>query len=110
MTTKKKDSKTKASASEQMSGVQGIVPTQITTVEELKTHLNCIRDKMSEGLAAPIYAVTAMNQLLNEPVIYKLLTEETKELARDIWLRLKHAGLQLRNPPILFGMEANTEV
>ena len=41
---------------------------------------------------------------------YCLKAAENKEIARDVWLRLKQAGLQLRNPPILFGPEEDTTI
>ena len=79
----------------------------INNSADLKAFLHTILDKMSEEIAAPIYAVTAMNYLMNMPEIYDLLEKdnEAKELARDIWLRLKASGLQLRKPPLLFGNE-----
>ena len=77
----------------------------ITTKEELKTFLLSIRDKMTDHSAAPIYAVSAMNFALNQPSIYQLLDNENKEIARDIWLRIKQSGMQLRNPPMLFQPE-----
>jgi hypothetical protein len=105
MTAKKKEKETKNKATT-VEKKEEMTTSQLTTADELKNFLNGIRDKMSEGSAAPIYAMTAMNYIMNEPAIYKLLTEENKEIARDIWLRLKHAGIQLKNPPLLFGTEA----
>lgn len=104
MTAKKKEKETKNKATA-VEKKEEMTSSQLTTAEELKSFLNGIRDKMSEGSAAPIYAMTAMNYIMNETSIYKLLTEENKEIARDIWLRLKHAGIQLKNPPLLFGTE-----
>lgn len=75
----------------------------ITTKDELKSFLVTLRDKMTEQTAAPIYAISALNYVLNLPSIYTLLDNETKEIARDIWLRLKQSGAHLRNPPLLFG-------
>lgn len=77
----------------------------IGSKEELKTFLLGVRDKMTEHTAAPVYAVSAMNFALSQPNIYQLLDNETKEIARDIWLRIKQSGMQLRNPPLLFTPE-----
>jgi hypothetical protein len=49
-----------------------------------------------------------MNFVLNLPNIYNLLDNENKELARDIWLRIKQSGMQLRNPPMLFQPEEDS--
>jgi hypothetical protein len=78
---------------------------EISTKAELKTFLLNVRDKMAEGSAAAIYSLSAMNFALNLPDIHGMLDNENKELARDIWLRLKQAGVQLRNPPMLFTAE-----
>ena len=84
-------------------GVEGAVV--IATSADLKVFLQNIRDKMTEEVAAPIYAMSAMNRVLNLPRIYELLDNDNKEIARDIWLRLKQCGLQIRIPPLLFGAE-----
>lgn len=80
----------------------------ITTKEELKTFLLGIRDRMTDQSAAAIYAVSAINYALNLPTIYTLLDNENKEIARDIWLRIKQSGMQLRNPPLLFQPEEDS--
>ncbi len=80
----------------------GAEPTDITTKEELKNFLLSIRDKMREQTAASIFAITAVHHVLGLPNIYTLLDNENKEIARDIWLRLKQSGIQVKNPPMLF--------
>ena len=77
----------------------------ITTVDEMNSFLTNVRDKLADGSAAPVYALTALNELLEHPTIYDLLSSENKELARDIWLRVKQAGFQIKNPPLLFDAE-----
>jgi len=75
------------------------------TAGDLKMFLESIRDKMTDGTAAPVYAASALNHILNHPRIYDLLDKANKELARDIWLRVKQSGLQVKNPPMLFSPE-----
>ena len=82
----------------------------IVTKADLKTFLLNIRDKMTEHTAAPIYAASAMNHILSMSDIYDLLDKTNKEIARDIWLRLKQAGLQMRNPPLLFSGDEDVAV
>ncbi|MDC0357635.1 hypothetical protein OAO01_02385 [Oligoflexia bacterium] len=77
----------------------------VATKADLKGFLLNIRDRMTEEIAAPIYASSAMNHILTLPNIYDVLDEENKEIARDIWLRLKQAGIQIKTPPMLFGAE-----
>jgi len=105
---KKKDPKAKmAEKSVTNSGTDGAQGQEafgrISSKPELKTFLNSIRDKVTEGIAAPIYAMSAMNFVLTLPDIYNLLDNENKEIARDIWLRIKQSGLQIRMPGLLFG-------
>ncbi len=72
---------------------------------ELKEFLTGLRDKLGTHAVAPIYALTAMQYVFNLPGIYDLFDKANKELAQEIWLTLKQAGMQLKNPPMLFGKE-----
>ena len=74
----------------------------INSKAELKSFLLSIRDRMAERSAAAIYASSAMNHVLTLPQVYELLDNENKELARDIFLRIKQAGMQIKSPPLLF--------
>lgn len=78
---------------------------QITSKEDLKKFLGMIVAEMDGEQAPPIYVLTLMNHILTLPNIYECLDEENKETARAIWLRMKQQGMQLRNPPMLFGEE-----
>lgn len=76
---------------------------KIASAADLKAFLQTILDKMKEDSAAAIYVVSAMNFVLNIPQVYEFLNNENRELARDIWLRLKQSGFQVKHPPLLFG-------
>ncbi len=76
--------------------------TSISSQAELKNFLISLQDKLN-GDAAPIYAVSAMNHILNLPNIYDFLDTETREMMRAIWLKLQASGANVRQPPILFG-------
>ena len=78
---------------------------EIRNKSDLKNFLLSIRDKMAEDTAAPVYALTALNHIMGLPAIYSYLDDDNKELARDIWLRIKQAGFQVKNPPLLFSEE-----
>ena len=88
-------------------GVKDIKATSETlnSAADLKEFLLSIRDKLADKSAAPVYAVTAMNHIMTLPNIYDMLSAENKEIARDVWLRLKQAGLQIKSPPMLFSPE-----
>ncbi|MCB0336579.1 MAG: hypothetical protein KDD62_09740 [Bdellovibrionales bacterium] len=74
----------------------------VTNKKDLKSFLLNVQDKMTDGTAAPVYALSAMNRIMTLPNIYDCLDKDNKELARDIWLRIKQAGFQIKNPPLLF--------
>jgi hypothetical protein len=74
----------------------------VNSAQEFGTFLTSVRDRMADGSAPPVYALTMLNQFMQSPDIYSLLTPENKELARDIWLRIKQAGFQIKHPPLLF--------
>ena len=83
---------------------------EITTNAALKTFLQSLLDRMEDGQVAPIFAFSAINHLLSKSEFLPLFCTETKELARDIWLRVKQSGMQVRNPVFLFGTEAEAAV
>lgn len=79
--------------------------TEITSAEDLKRFLTVIRDKMADDSSAPIYSAAVMNYLFNSPSTFSFFTSEVKEVAQEVWIKLKAKGLQVRNPPLLFGDE-----
>lgn len=82
-------------------------PTEISSTADLKVFLISVRDRLEDDSAAPVHAVSAVTYALSLPGAGKLFDEESKEIARDLWLRIKRAGFQLRNPPLLFGVEGD---
>jgi hypothetical protein len=76
--------------------------TSFKKAADLKAFLQSVRDDMSAGSLAPIYAMTTINQVMNLENVYTLLTAENKEIARDIWLRLESAGIAVKAPNMLF--------
>ncbi len=75
----------------------------ISNSQELNSFLQIVKDKLTEDQGAPVHAVSAMNYVMNLSGVDSMLNAENKELARDIWLRIKQSGFQLRTPPMLFG-------
>lgn len=102
----KKETKAKSTDLKEMSDTPEVVG-PIASKAELKTFLLSIRDRMEDESAAPIYALSAMNHVMNHPDIYELLEPESKEIARDIWLRIKQSGMQVKKPALLFGDETD---
>lgn len=98
----KKEAKTKVSKTTNSAPEAS---TEISSKEDLKTFLQSVRDKLADSSASAIYALGAVNHVMSLPDIYSLLDNENKEIARDIWLRIKQSGMQVKNPPLLFKQE-----
>lgn len=75
---------------------------ELKSKEDLKGFLLSIRDRMQDDGLSAIHALSALNFVLNSADVYRLMDNEGKEIARDIFLRIKQAGIQLRNPSLLF--------
>ena len=75
---------------------------ELKSKEDLKGYLVMIRDRMQDDGLSAIHALSALNFVLTSPDIYRLIDNESKEIARDIFLRIKQTGLQIRNPGLLF--------
>jgi hypothetical protein len=69
----------------------------------LKNFLQSLQDRVAEGQVPAIFAFSVMNHLISNQQICSYFCSESKELARDIWLRVKQSGLQVRSPAFLFG-------
>lgn len=79
-----------------------LVGSDILTTDDLKKFLTTVRDRLSDGSGAPVYALGAMSHVLTLNNIYQIMNEENREISRDIWLRLKQSGLHVKSPPMLF--------
>lgn len=76
---------------------------QISTKADLRVFITDVRDKLLKDQAAPIFAMTAMQQVMTLDAIYDLLDKENREILQEIWVKLSQSGLHLRKPPLLFG-------
>lgn len=100
--TNKKEAKAKPSkASEKAEGELA----SVTNRAELKSFLTAVRDRLANRTAPPTHAASALQYVFNLPDVYDLLDKGNRELAREIWSRLKQAGVQLKDPPMLFAAD-----
>ncbi len=77
---------------------------KLYTKKEIEAFIAEIGKKIVSDKPAYMHSMLAINQLLRQPNLPKLMDDELKEQLKDIWLKLiKSTGLQLANPPILFG-------
>ena len=77
--------------------------------EDLVAYLNDISQKVLETDSSTMHSMIALDQILRLPNIDKLLDDELKAQAKDLWTKLKLSGLNINDAPILFGEEASTE-
>lgn len=75
----------------------------ISNKAELKAFITDVRDRLLKDQAAPIFAMAAMQQVMNLDTIYDLLDNQNKEILQEIWVKLSQSGFNLRKPPLLFG-------
>lgn len=97
----KKETKIKETDNTIGGGVQEMV--QISTKADLRAFITDVRDKLLKDQAAPIFAMAAMQQVMNLDSIYDLLDKDNKEILQEIWVKLSQSGFHLRKPPLLFG-------
>ena len=77
-------------------------PDEITSKTDLRQFLTALKARMEGREIAPVYAFNAMQHIFNLPDVSALLDQENQDLAKAVWLKLKQAGVQLDNPPLLF--------
>ena len=97
----KKTSKAKNAAAP--NEADGLDTPTISTKAEMKSFLSTVRDKLFAGNASPIQALSALQYTFKLSNVYEILDKSNKEIAKEIWVKLKQSGIQLKNPPILFG-------
>ncbi len=97
----KKETKIKEVDNSISGGAQDMV--QIATKADLRTFITDVRDRLLKDQAAPIFAMSAMQQVMTLDSIYDLMDKDNKEILQEIWVKLSQSGLHLRKPPLLFG-------
>ena len=86
---------------------QGVEAQSVFTKAQLEAFVAEISRKVVDTNPAYLHSMLALNYLLRQPNLKELLDPDLKEQLKDIWLKLKTTGLQLQDPPILFGIPDN---
>lgn len=94
----KKETKSKEAAAEVVKEVG-----RISNKAELRTFITDVHERLMKDQAAPIFAMSVMQQVMSLDNIYDLLDPQNKEILQEIWVKLSQSGLHLRRPPLLFG-------
>jgi hypothetical protein len=71
---------------------------------DVQKYLAEIEQQVISSNEAYLHSVVALNEILRLPNASEILDEELKTQCRDIWIKLKSTGIQLNDPPILFGI------
>jgi len=74
------------------------------TTDDVRKSLESIARKVVESRTAHLHALLTLNYLLRLPNAQRLFNEDLRQQARDLWLKVKTAGFQLDDPPLLFGI------
>jgi hypothetical protein len=72
--------------------------------EDIRKSLEGLARKVVESRTAHLHALLTLNYLLRLPDAQRLFSEDLRQQARDLWLKVKTAGFQLEDPPLLFGI------
>lgn len=79
------------------------------TKKDITSFLADISENLETSSNGCIHSVLALNNLLRQPNAEKLFDEATKKQAQEIWVKIKSTGLQLGDPPLLFGLPKSEE-
>jgi hypothetical protein len=74
------------------------------TREDLKSLLERISSEMVEREDVYLHSMLALDRIFRLPQADELLDEELKQQARDLWTKVKSKGVNLEDPPLLFGL------
>ena len=73
------------------------------TKKDVQAFLDEMSKQISEGKSAYVHSMLALNRVITLPNANELFTEDLKAQAKELWLKVKATGLQLGEPPFLFG-------
>ncbi len=75
--------------------------------EALHEYVQDISQKASLPDESRLHCAIAINQILSNAEYVNLLTEDSKGTLKEVWHKLKSDGIQLEDPPLLFGLPEN---
>ena len=77
------------------------------TRDEVQRYIDDIEKKVVESNEAYLHSVLALDRILRLPNASEVIDETLKGQMKDLWIKLKAAGIKLSDPPILFGLPEN---
>ncbi len=76
----------------------------ISTKKDVQEVLDTVARRLLESHTSHLHSTLMLNTVLRLPNASELLDEKLKAQAKDLWTKLKSTGLQLVDPPLLFGL------
>ena len=73
------------------------------TRDEIAAFLGEIAKNLVKSNNTQLHSMIALNEIIQLPYAREVLDRDLLEQARDLWLKIKSSGLQLVDPPLLFG-------
>ncbi len=77
------------------------------TRADVRAFLAEIAAQVATGKAPTLHTMLALNGMFRLPNAKEIFDEELKKEAHDLWMKVKSAGLQVLDPPLLFGEPSN---
>jgi len=75
-----------------------------STKKEVKKFLEQLDKDVVESSNNSLHIMLALDHLLTMENVEKLFDKDLKQRARDLWVKIKSTGLQINDPPFLFGV------
>ncbi len=80
---------------------------QSISKELLLEYIQDIHLKANSADESRIHCAIALNQILSDQSSLNALSDEGRNLLKEVWTKLKSEGIQLEDPPLLFGLPDN---
>ena len=78
---------------------------QTMTKKEVKTYLADISEKLAEAELPHLHTLVALDRLFRLPNAREIFDEDLSSQAKQLWHKLKASGIDLTDPPLLFGTD-----
>lgn len=96
-------------SAEQDSSKQSSESAKTYSKKELKAYIADLEERVVNTSGAHLHSLVAINEILRSPGVDSVLDEGMKGQLKDLWIKLSSAGIQLTNPPLLFGLPEGFE-
>ena len=75
--------------------------------EALMEYIQDIAQRASLPDESRLHCAIAISQILSNPSTQNIIDEGGKTTLKEVWFKLKGEGIQMEDPPFLFGLPEN---